>query len=86
VISHPNDKKPARPIETEEHERSAEDRENPDHRDKAKFNGTLGNTPRSVHIHQRQEAGNQCDAADGYEDPTDGRDGAWTFVHPTSPR
>src|SRR5438093_11252578 len=86
MISHPNDKKPACPIEAVEHERSAKNCENPRDPDKAKFNGTLcdelGQTLRGGFIHQWQQASKKCDAAEGYEYPTDDRDGARTFIHP----
>ena len=71
VASHPNDKKPARPIETVEHEYSAKNRENPGDVDGRIFERMLGNVPKG--INRWQQAGEKCNAAERYEYSTDNR-------------
>ena len=71
VASHPNHKKPARPIEAVEHKHTAKHRENPGDVDGHMFKRMLDNVLNG--INRWQQAGEKCDAAERYEYPTDNR-------------
>jgi len=74
VISDPNGKKPAGPIEAIEHKHATKKGENPDDWDEPKFEGTRSDALSGGRISQRQQAGKKRNAAEGYEYPADDRD------------
>jgi hypothetical protein len=73
VKSHPNNKKPACPIETVEHTHAANNPENPGQVDHPMCL-ELGNALSGRRINVWQQASKKSDAAEHYEYPTDDGD------------
>ena len=77
MVAKPDDSTPARPIASAEHECSAKDREEPDEAYPEKVM-----VKRTLDFELGGVVGKSDDAG-GHENPTDDRDGEWTFAHTT---